>query len=457
MTTSPITSLDLFAGTGWGVACQRLGIIENGVEIMPEACASREAAGMSTVFHDVWDGLADESIVPAHDLLIASPPCQTFSAAGKGAGRQALDDVLRLVPVAADPRADLRAAGAGLDDRTALVLTPLAYAVRFQPALIALEQVPAVLPVWEAVAEELRGRGYSVAVGILNAEQYGVPQTRRRAILVARNDGAEAKLPTPTHSRYYSRDPKRLDEGVLPWVSMAEALGWGLGRRPSPTITGGGTETGGAEPIAKLARYTSRPDWNPRAWGFTDRPAVTVGNAVGRGLIGGSGAKASVVRSIEDGTSIPSEGDGSNYAAATRITPDEAAILQSYPPYATAKELAEYAFALVPEGGNWRDLPDDLAREVMGGAYKSGGGRTGYFRRLHRDLPSPTIMGSPSQKSTYLGHPTENRPINTAEAATLQSYPTPFPFQGTKTKQFLQIGNAVPPLLAEHILSALIA
>lgn len=360
-----ITALDLFAGTGWGVACQHLGITEHGVEIMPEACASREAAGMSTVFHDVWDGLADESIVPEHDLLIASPPCQTFSAAGKGAGRQALDDVLRLAPVAADPRADLRAAGAGLDDRTALVLTPLAYAVRFQPTFIALEQVPAVLPVWGAVAEELRGRGYSVAVGILNAEQYGVPQTRRRAILVARNDGAEAKLPTPTHSRYYSRDPKRLDEGVLPWVSMAEALGW----EPTDSLrsnygTGGdpakrGTRTG-AQPAPTI---TSKADRMKRsAWGFTDRPAVTVGNAVGRGLIGGSGAKASVVRSIEAGTFIPSEGDGSNYAAATRITPYEAAILQSYPP---------------------------------------------------------------------------------------------FPFQGTKTKQFLQIGNAVPPLLAEHILNEL--
>lgn len=324
-----LTALDLFAGTGWGVACHRLRIIEHGVEIMPEAHASREAAGMLTAYADVWDGLRDESIVPAHDLLIASPPpCQTFSAAGKGAGRQALDDVLRLVQVAADPCADLKRAGADLDDRTALVLTPLAYAVRHRPAFIALEQVPAVLPVWHAIAEQLQAIGYSTDVGILNAEQYGVPQTRRRAILVARDDGAPATLPTPTHSRYYSRDPQRLDEGVLPWVSMAQALGW----------------------------------VNSPGWGFTDRPAVTVGNAVGRGLIGGSGAKEAVVRAIQAGTFKPSQGDGTDYAQATRITPEEAAVLQSYP--------------------------------------------------------------------------------------------STFPFQGTKTKQFLQIGNAVPPLLAEHILRA---
>lgn len=66
-------------------------------------------------------------------------------------------------------------------------------------------------------------------------------------------------------------------------------------------------------------------------WGFTDRPAVTVGNAVGRGLIGGSGAKEAVVRAIEDGSFIPSKGGGSNYAEATRITPEEAAMLQTYP------------------------------------------------------------------------------------------------------------------------------
>jgi hypothetical protein len=51
-----VTALDLFAGTGWGVACQSLGIHEQGVEIMPEAVASREAAGMETIYRDVWHG-----------------------------------------------------------------------------------------------------------------------------------------------------------------------------------------------------------------------------------------------------------------------------------------------------------------------------------------------------------------------------------------------------------------
>ena len=284
-------ALDLFAGTGWGVACQRLGIEEYGVEIMPEAVATREINGMNTIFNDVWDGLEDANLVPDYDLLIASPPCQTFSVAGKGAGRKALDDVLSIAKAIGEAWNDgytysskrLRAYAVAFgDDRTALVLTPLLYALRDRPAHIAFEQVPTVLPVWEACAEVLRDAGYSVVTGLLQAEQYGVPQTRKRAFLVARNDGVEAKMPTPTHSRYYPREPQRLDPGVQPWVSMADALGWeeGFGEahrhrgagmlerhgqrhgrptdEPSPTITGNasGTTPGGfaVNPWADVAR-----------------------------------------------------------------------------------------------------------------------------------------------------------------------------------------------------------
>ncbi|MEV8761048.1 DNA cytosine methyltransferase, partial [Klebsiella pneumoniae] len=96
------------------------------------------------------------------------------------------------------------------DDRTALVLTPLAHVHRDRPMFVTWEQVPPVLPVWEACAEVMRDMGYSVWVGIIRAEQYGVPQTRRRAVLIARADGIDAAPPTPTHSRYYEREPQRL-------------------------------------------------------------------------------------------------------------------------------------------------------------------------------------------------------------------------------------------------------
>ena len=315
-----LTALDLFAGVGWAVACQRLGIHERGVEISDVVVRTREAAGLETIYGDVWDGLLGVHGVGRYDLLIGSPPCQTFSAAGSRSGSKALAEVLSAIDdgLYRDPVA-LHALTETLDPRTALVLTPLAHVYRDRPMFVVLEQVPPVLPVWEACATVMRDLGYSVVTEVLNAEQYGVPQTRKRAILVARRDGVEARMPTPTHSRYHVRTWERVDAGTLPWVSMAEALGWGMTERPSPTITGGGTETGGAEPIAKLARYTSRPDWVFR------RPAPTI---------------AADPRVAPPGCKHPRPGCCSNYPGTSgrqfpegslRLTPTEAAALQSFP------------------------------------------------------------------------------------------------------------------------------
>jgi DNA (cytosine-5)-methyltransferase 1 len=266
-----IRALDLFAGTGWGVALQARGIREGGVDNMPEVRATRAAAGMETIYEDVWDGLlGDDPVRFWHALQIASPPCQSFSLAGKGAGRAALDDVLRAIDDGAYRRPErLRALGAETDDRTALVLTPLAHVFRDRPLWVTWEQVPPVLPVWEACAEVLRGMGYSVWVGIIRAEQYGVPQTRRRAVLIARADGIEAAAPTPTHSRYYEREPQRLDEGVLPWVSMAEAIGeHGTSTLRSNYGTGGDASRRGerlvTQPAPTITSKAGRNKWDGR-------------------------------------------------------------------------------------------------------------------------------------------------------------------------------------------------
>lgn len=306
-------ALDLFAGVGWALACRELGITDRGVDNAATVIETRRRAGLETIYQDVWDGLFGVHGVGRYDILIASPPCQTFSAAGKGAGRKALDEVLAAVHAGLwrDPVA-LHALTVSLDPRTALVLTPLAHVYRDRPQHVVLEQVVPVLPVWEAYASVMRELGYSVVTGILSAEQYGVPQTRRRAILIARRDGIEARMPAPTHSRFYARDPERRDADVLPWISMANALGWGLSGRPAPTITGGGTETGGAEPIAKLARYTSRPDWCFR------RPATTI---VADPRVGGPGRSEFVKGGVSR----------QNRPGSLRLEPDEAAVLQSFP------------------------------------------------------------------------------------------------------------------------------
>ena len=169
---------------------------------------------------------------------------------------------------------ELRAWGETLEDeRSALTLVPMHYIERFFPTYVAMEQVPAVLPIWEAYAELMREMGYSVWTGYLHAEQYGVPQTRKRAYLIARRDGRGASPPTATHSRYHSRTPEKLDPGVKKWVSMAEALGALYpASRPAPTVTGGGVSAGGWEPFGNAGRKAIR---NALSSSVTMAPAET--------------------------------------------------------------------------------------------------------------------------------------------------------------------------------------
>lgn len=422
--TARIKALDLFAGTGWGVACKRLGIKEAGVEIMPEAIATRTANGMEAIYSDVWDGLqlTEEQHREQHGsygLLIASPPCQTFSLAGKGAGRDALNDVLEAIQLHAYKDADaLLAFGKKHDARTALVLTPLAYVWRDMPRLVAFEQVPTVLPVWEACAEVMREWGYTVKVQILNAEQYGVPQTRKRAILVARRNGP-VEIPTPTHSRYYSRTPEKLDPGVKKWVSMAEALGWG--DFTAEKVMGRGM----------VERHGDRPGRGSEVPAFAVR--ASAGGMEPGGFVlrsnygtGGDASKRGERGSDQPAPTLTSKADRNKWDGTRKMTAEEAAALQSYP--------------VVFRNGN-----------------------QAHASKRSLDHPAPTItFGARSNKVEWMDPELAADPaasgerVTTGQALTLQTYEPPFVWCGTKTKQFLQIGNAVPPLLAEHVLAALV-
>jgi DNA (cytosine-5)-methyltransferase 1 len=109
-------------------------------------------------------------------------------------------------------------------------------------------------------------------------------------------------------------------------------------------------------------------------------------------------------------------------------------------------------FDLVPMGGNWRDLPPDVARAAMGErSYAAGGGKTGFFRRLDWDRPSPTITGKPNRKGSALCHPVASRPLSVRECARIQGFPDDWQFAGSMNQQYLQIGNAVPVPLGEAI------
>jgi len=242
--------IDLFAGPGgWDEGARMLGIPGRilGLEWDEAACATALAAG-----HDRYQ--ADLSLVavdkfgPIHGL-IASPPCQAWSLAGKGLGKLDQPRIMAHLARIRDASRWLHYSREGWrDDRSPLVLEPVRWALEGHPEWIACEQVPAVLPFWQAFADVLTDHGYSVATGILSAERYGVPQTRKRAILVA-SRGDFHGLPKPTHQGYTKRKPVDSASTLPVWVSMAEALDWGMNERPCVTLTAGSSRQGGANPL----------------------------------------------------------------------------------------------------------------------------------------------------------------------------------------------------------------
>lgn len=227
-------AVDLFSGgaRGWDIHDTELGLRTLGYENDDAAHSTALAAGFDSFQVDVreheppeWSGKAG---------LKAGPPCTPFTVAGAGKGRKLLADLQAAADQMSSTAYSL-SCGAGTipawitnrDETAALVLEPLRWAMiahaRRQPfRWIVLEQAREVLPLWETVAERLADIGYRTWTGVLFAEQYGVPQTRRRAVLIASRD-KQVHRPTPTH-RKYPTEASSWDDGLQPWVTMADAL-----------------------------------------------------------------------------------------------------------------------------------------------------------------------------------------------------------------------------------------
>jgi DNA (cytosine-5)-methyltransferase 1 len=151
------------------------------------------------------------------------------------------------------------------------------------------------------------------------------------------------------------------------------------------------------------------PEFIPPTHGIDTQPFVSVRNAIGD-LVG-------------------SPGPGSQYTEETRGYFDQ-----------------------VPQGGTWRDLPREVAARAMGEkSLKAGGGKTGFFRRLHWDRLAPTVTGKPNRKGSAMCHPSESRPLSVHECARLQGFPDDWYIIGSVANQYTQIGNAVPVALGKAI------
>lgn len=99
--------------------------------------------------------------------------------------------------------------------------------------------------------------------------------------------------------------------------------------------------------------------------------------------------------------------------------------------------------AYVPQGGNWSDVPEELWPSQRSNRHSSA------YKRLVENDQSVTI-DTGNNHSNYF-HPLYNRIPTVREAARLQSFNDEFVFEGNRSEQYRQVGNAVPPLLAKAI------
>ncbi len=278
------TVVDLFAGPGgWDESALALGIRTLGVEWDASACATATAAGHERLCADV--AALDPVAYIGAEGLIASPPCTDFSTAG---GMRRTDG-----------------------SSGHLVAEVMRWAEVLLPEWVACEQVPQVLPIWQHYAWQLRGLGYSTWAGILNAADYGVPQERQRAVLLASRT-INVTPPTPTHAQQPESD--LWGEQRSQWRTMAETVGL-----PTGCEYDSGQNSRG--PGGTTVRYVRS----------CDRPA---------GTVTGQTTNQWVIRSV-DGTPVP-----------RKLTLSDSAALQGfrrdYPWHGTTAERNQQVGNAVP-------------------------------------------------------------------------------------------------------------
>ena len=244
-----------------------------------------------------------------------------------------------------------------------------------RPEWIVMENVTGIYSIGggaavKAIKEELAAIGYTVEEQVLKAEEFGVPQERRRVVFIGNRTGAPISHPSPTHG-----------SGLFPYVSIKDAIG------DLPPLKNGEECSGAAYASEAMCEYQQ----------------LLRGNA----------------------TNVTNH-------AAPRLGPVNVDRL-----------------AFIPPGGSWRDIPHDLLPAGMKRAKRSD--HTKRYGRMKWDGLSCTVLTKCDIHWGAYIHPEQDRAISVREAARLQSFPDWFTFCGSKTEQYVQVGNAVPPLLGKAI------
>lgn len=467
--------VDLFAGPGgWDVALAELGVAAVGIEFDRWACATRRAAGHPTLEADVAH-LDPADFAPCSGV-IASPPCQALSNAGSKIGHAHLD------ALAAAIRAGDWTVRPHPDPRVWLALEVGRWVEQLEPEWVALEQVPAALPLWHAYAEWLTARGYSCWVGKLNAADYGVPQIRHRAVLIASRARCPG-TPPPTHAADGAG-------GLARWRTMAAALGWGMTARPAVTVAPG-TGSGGPDPAGvggSHARAALEEERDAGRWlvGFprrADGQAATDDGYRARDFRRGDQpafvvtekARSWTVRTGTNseqggGATIPYERDAER-PSGTLTSQARCWVVDTGRDWAIDAETGERtwqtfdpfeqpALAFTTKaGGQWVIRDADAPAQVKADPAEDPD------PDWPHDRPATTVAGDPRifhpgghaandgrDNSRQIGRSDHVIRIEVDEALVLQGFPRTYPVKGGRTKAFEQIGNAIPPPLALAVL-----
>ena len=318
--------------------------------------------------------LIDTGLKPGElSCLIGGPPCQSFSYNNHQ-----------------------RSAG---DTRARLFRDYLKIVELLLPKTLVMENVPGMLTIAEGrvvteIRTALRKLDYDCVVRILYAEDFGVPQTRRRAFVVA--------------SRIGSAD------------SLIPAGAYGPSEKPS----------------IKSNPFVHR--WEvPK--GKRAKRFVTVGQAISDLplLRSGGGTHVSSARKKKATSKFQREVRAGIHGCYNHVCHE-----------LTNPMLMRISH--VPEGGNWRDIPRRLLTAGMRRAHK--GCHTKRYGRLARDELASTLLTKCDPHWGAYIHPTQNRTISVREAARLQGFPDSFRFAGDHiSKHYEQVGNAVPVPLAKAL------
>jgi DNA (cytosine-5)-methyltransferase 1 len=450
--------LDLFAGCGGiSLGFQSAGFeIAGAVEFDPEAAASHGAnfhpgRPEHARAHDITQiepaALAEElglgPLATGIDVIVGGPPCQAYARVGRSKLREIHDhpDAFQL-----DPRAKL-------------YLRYLKYVEDFQPLALVMENVPDVLNqagrnIAEEVCETLEAMGYKTAYSLLNAAYYGVPQMRERMFLMAfRRELAVQQItfPSPTHwielppgyagsrnvalksldlfapDHRYIPAPKAHPD-LKPAVTARNAL------EDLPTITEHleGRMSRGARRFDTPIAYPGPAQkgsyaWQMRRWSGFAAPQEGVSDHVIRYLP----RDWKLFARMNPGDQYPEA-----HAHARQLMLEEV-------------ERLKLVGRKVPKPGTkaWRDLEEEFIPPYDPGKFPNK------WRKMEADAPARTLMAHLGKDSYSHIHyeSRQARTISVREAARLQSFPDGFKFCGTMNPAFRQIGNAVPPLLANAV------